>query len=197
MANRYRDFDAAFAEAAEEPLTIRLFGQDWQLPSRLPAVVVLRLRRANAAVTEFLQRLKDAGLDMDDPIPDDFEFPEGWEEFTKTDEIAHAKEVCGADNVDAWLAKGIDLPGLRDIVAWVVSVHEGRAAGDEDDAEGNASGRPKPADRQKPTSKHAAGRSGSKRTRSSNAGRSSKPTSSARTASASRARSKTSPGESS
>lgn len=43
MSGRYFDFDAALREAAGEPIVIHYQGRDWDLPSSIPAKVVLRI----------------------------------------------------------------------------------------------------------------------------------------------------------
>lgn len=45
MGGRFYDIDAAVAESSAPPVVIRLFGEDWELPSAWPAAVPLLLAR--------------------------------------------------------------------------------------------------------------------------------------------------------
>ena len=48
MTGRYVDFDAARAERVAEPLTLRAYGRDFELPSVMPAAVFLDVMRIQA-----------------------------------------------------------------------------------------------------------------------------------------------------
>lgn len=48
MSNKFFDFDAFMSEVKEEPLVVRIFGKDEELPASLPADVVLSIVRRNS-----------------------------------------------------------------------------------------------------------------------------------------------------
>jgi hypothetical protein len=48
MADRFIDFDAARAERKHEPLILKAFGREFNLPARMPAGLFLDILRLNA-----------------------------------------------------------------------------------------------------------------------------------------------------
>lgn len=48
MSNKFFDFDAFMSEVKEEPVVIRIFGKDEELPASMPADVVLQIVRRNS-----------------------------------------------------------------------------------------------------------------------------------------------------
>lgn len=113
MTVRYRDYDAAFAEANREapPIVIRLFGQDWELPGDLPASVVVRLTRM-----------------MADGRSED--------ELSVAEQMTLAMDVIPAEVLDAWLAKGLDTDQLAVILLDVVSEYGAQLDDPSSDSDG-------------------------------------------------------------
>ena len=48
MADRFIDFDAARAERAQEPLRLRAYGMNFELPASVPAAVLLDIMKLQA-----------------------------------------------------------------------------------------------------------------------------------------------------
>lgn len=48
MADRFIDFDAARAEREQEPLRLRAYGMDFELPASVPAAVLLDIMKLQA-----------------------------------------------------------------------------------------------------------------------------------------------------
>jgi len=97
--NKYRDFDAAWAEKAEaegspQPLTFKLKGRDWQLPASIPAAVIIRILRMQKR-------------DADDPVPDD-------------EQMEMALSLFGKDQLDELLDTGLSTDELGDVILWAM-----------------------------------------------------------------------------
>lgn len=145
MAARFHDFDAATTErdaGVNDPVVVKKFGQTWELPARMPAAVPLRVARWQAE-----------GRDQDD--------------LTEGETLTLAADIIPGEILNAWLAKGLDLDELGDIVGWVVQQYADRDNEAAEDAPGEATA---------PTEGAAAPSNSS-----SNDGPSSKPTSPAST----------------
>lgn len=103
---RFADFDAHFAEQDDDrtPVTIRLYGQVWDLGRDLPAAAVLRLGRlaADEAVHD---------LDLGDPR-------------IRGEVIALAGDLIPAPVLTEWLRRGLTDDQLGDIVMWVFGQHQ-------------------------------------------------------------------------
>lgn len=106
-----RDFDAAFAELDEQPIRLRLFGQDWEVQRSVPAAAVLATLRVQEAV------------DGDNAL------------LGVASTIDSCRAFLGEENVNAWLAKGLSVERLVEILAWVQSQ---RAGGGDDVGEAPA-----------------------------------------------------------
>lgn len=144
---RFHDFDAATDERdteANDPVVVKKFGQRWELPGKMPAAVPLRVARW----------LADGRSDDD---------------LTEGETLTLAADVIPAEILNAWLAKGLDLEELAEIVGWVVQQYADRDNEAAEDAPGEATA---------PTTGAAAPSNSS-----SNDGPSSKPTSPANTGS--------------
>lgn len=103
--SRYRDFDAAFAEAKEEPVVIRLYGEEEQLPAQLPAALVLEILRLQAAQGSNLR---------------------------EEDIFTISTKLFGVDRLNRWADKGLHIGQLTDLMVWTlqqygVGAPEGRA----------------------------------------------------------------------
>jgi hypothetical protein len=93
---RFKDFDAAASEQADDPITFRMGGREWGGASSIPAAYLLKLARAEAAGDQ------TALLAFD--------------EFITC--------IIEEDQRDAFHAmledKRIDLPTLRDLGRWIL-----------------------------------------------------------------------------
>lgn len=91
----YKDFDSFFSEQAEQPSRkIRLYGKEWELPSGVPAKIMLETYRAYKAGAESMSEAKQL-------------------------EIAFA--LLGEDNVQAWCDLGLRSDQLAELIKWAVS----------------------------------------------------------------------------
>lgn len=91
---RYIDFDAARAERKREPVVVRAFGEDWQLPASLPAAPVLDIIA------------KDSGDDL-----------------TPSEGIALLRQIIPSETFAAWLERGLDLDDLMDLISLVMRAY--------------------------------------------------------------------------
>jgi hypothetical protein len=110
--NRFKDFDAAWAEKTSPALSVKVLGKNYTLPAALPVKVVL-----------ILARLKDA--DPNAPVP-----PETV--------IQLLEPFFGEGTLDKWAKAGMDTDQMGDVFKWAMSVYQGLdpdAATDEADAE--------------------------------------------------------------
>lgn len=179
-----RDFDAAWAERHVEPIRLRLFGREWELPGAMTAERMMQRQRALTAVAAMVEqgKIDDEGklrLNKGDRLP------EGAEEMLRslmTVDRGEADELIGADTLAEWFQMGLTGPQLAEIVDAVKEEHDRRNArliGDttpDPQEEGEGEGNP-------PARKKAG--TGSARSTSSRSGRSSKRTSTGSTASTS------------
>lgn len=103
------DFDAAWDEADDEPVVIRLLGQEWKCkrPSEVPAALLLKLDR--------LLLVAAGGA-----VPDDFIV----DETMSTEGIL--RQLAGDDNVDAWLGLGLPYKRLGDVSRHLNAVYRGQ-----------------------------------------------------------------------
>lgn len=104
--DRYADFDEAFSEEAAEPLRIKLYGQEWELPATMPAAAVLR-------VTRFMAEGRDPEQDL-----------------TRAEHIDLAADLIPRETLNVWLAKGLDIDQLGNIVSWQMRQYLGAQDGD-------------------------------------------------------------------
>lgn len=138
MAGRFADLDALLAEVGKTrtPDTLRLFGQDWELPTSVPALLILRLEQAKAYAAARAEAADDENAVADTEVPD----TEGLDVLTVS------RTVCGEANVDAWLEKGIDDDGLWWAVHMALAIHRGYdetgTADNDGDQDGDGEGKP-------------------------------------------------------
>jgi hypothetical protein len=95
--SRYHDFDMALAEEKREPVTFKWGGVEYNLPSEMPAIVMIRA-----------ERLKSEYGDQS-RIPDK-EWCDGV--FGK---------LMGTEQYDKLLESGITMEQLIDVQTWVLS----------------------------------------------------------------------------
>lgn len=104
------DFDAAWADDDDEPVVIRLLGEDWtcKRPSEVPAALLLRLDRLMLVAT--------SGDVPDDFVLDDTLSPESV-----------LRQLAGDDNVTAWLGRGLAYKRLSAVSAHLNAVYRGQS----------------------------------------------------------------------
>jgi hypothetical protein len=109
VSAQFHDFDAAWAEDADEPVVVRLLGEEWacKRPSEVPAALLLRLDRL---------LLVAAGGD----VPDDFVI----DDSLSAEGIL--RQLAGDANVDAWLAAGLSYKRLAAVSQYLNAVYRGQ-----------------------------------------------------------------------
>lgn len=106
--NPYMDFDAAWAEEDDDPVVIRLLGEEWKCkrPSEVSAALLLKLDR--------MLMVSITGEVPDDMVLDDTMSSEGI-----------LRQLAGDDNVDAWLARGLPYKRLLAVSRYLNAVYRG------------------------------------------------------------------------
>jgi hypothetical protein len=100
MTERYKNFDAAWEESKGKPLIVTVFENDYELPPKLPASVVMRV-----------VRLKNRGRKEAD--------------LTREEIIEFAADMIPKDMLDQWLGKGMDTDQLAEIILWAFRQYQG------------------------------------------------------------------------
>jgi len=113
--NKYKDFDAAITEADKEPIQFKMAGQEYELPSQLPARVVLTQMRF---------------MDESGGLPQN-SLPE-WLE-----------SLVGKDNLDDMLDKGATWNQLDELLQWLLTEY-GIAGDGEEEVEVDVDGEEDP-----------------------------------------------------
>ncbi|SNR33121.1 hypothetical protein [Blastococcus mobilis] len=106
---QFHDFDAAWADEEDEPVVVKLLGEEWacKRPSEVPAALLLKLDRLMLAA---------AGAD----VPDDFVV----DDSLSSESIL--RQLAGDDNVDAWLARGLPYKRLAAVSQYLNAVYRGQ-----------------------------------------------------------------------
>ena len=99
--NNVLDFDAAMAEMGAKTITVMLFGEEWQIPGELPALIPLKVMR--------LQREQGGDADL-----------------SREDTIEMATALFGEANLDEWLRRGITMDQLAKFTTLILMKHHGR-----------------------------------------------------------------------
>lgn len=109
MTSQFHDFDAAWADEADEPVTVRLLGQEWacKRPSEVPAALLLKLDRLLLMVAS-------------SEVPDDFVV----DDSLSPESIL--RQLAGDANVDAWLAGGLPYKRLMAVNRHLTAVYRGQ-----------------------------------------------------------------------
>lgn len=107
------DFDAAWAEDEDEPVVIRLLGEEWKCkrPSEVPAALLLRMDR---------MLIIASGGDVAD-------------DFVLSDDLSQEsilRSLAGDDNVDAWLSRGLRYDHLGEVARHLNAVYRGQDPGE-------------------------------------------------------------------
>lgn len=113
MGAQFHDFDAAWEEDDDEPVVVRLLGEEWQCkrPSEVPAELLLKLDRLMAQV---------AAINATGQVDDDFEVDPNL-----TSE-GILRQLAGDDNVNAWLGRGLSYARLMDVSRHLNAVYRGQ-----------------------------------------------------------------------
>lgn len=106
--SKFVDFDAAIAEAGEEPVVVRYLGHDWTLFSSLPAKPVMRLLRLQAD-------------------------GRGANELRESEMIQFMSEMVPADVLEAWLDGGMTIEQMATLLKAILDAYRGT---DEEDDSG-------------------------------------------------------------
>jgi hypothetical protein len=109
VSGQFHDFDAAWADDADEPVVVRLLGEEWacKRPSEVPAALLLRLDRL---------MLVAAGAGVPDDLVIDDEL--------SSESIL--RSLAGDANVDAWLARGLSYKRLAAVSQYLNAVYRGQ-----------------------------------------------------------------------
>lgn len=95
MTQRFIDFDAFMQEAKEEPVIIRIFGEDEELPASMPADVVLSIIRMNSNPNKALS----------------------------DEEVFNMAIRIFGDKLDKWCAKGLTVDQLEVLITKVMGIY--------------------------------------------------------------------------
>ena len=106
MSNKYRDFDAFFAEAHEENITFKVKGREYTVPPSpsLGAVVRLDKIRRNKGLDSALSELELEQMGID---------------------------VLGKEQFDQMMADGVTIQEFERIFEWIWSLYRGVESEDE------------------------------------------------------------------
>lgn len=113
---RFKDFDAYWAEQGREPLRVKVFGEEHELPSELPATLSLRLVRMQMEVAAGARKNTD--------------------EVDVSEVEAIAEELFTKPVLEKWFAKGMGIDQLTNVLEWALSQYG--ASGDEAEGEPEA-----------------------------------------------------------
>ena len=110
---QFHDFDAAWADEDDEPVVVKLLGEEWKCkrPSEVPAAFLLKLDRLMVETTRALQ----TGTVSDDFVVDD---------SLSTESLL--RSLAGNDNVDAWLGRGLTYTRLIAVARHLMAVYRGQ-----------------------------------------------------------------------
>lgn len=107
---RYRDFDAAAEAAGKEPVTFSIGGRDYELPSDLPAEVVLvQMRRAQD----------------DGSVPQSAMYD--W-----------LQALVGEDNIDQMFADHVTWPQMEELLQFLMAEYKLQSEDEEDAEDGDS-----------------------------------------------------------
>jgi hypothetical protein len=88
----YKDFDEFFDELEKKPaVTIKLYGKEYDLPTEIPAVIMLETFKA---------------------------YKSGKKEVSEEKQLEMAFALLGEENVTEWCSKGLSMTKLAQIMKW-------------------------------------------------------------------------------
>jgi hypothetical protein len=116
--SNFHDFDAAWAEEDDEPIVVKLLGEEWKCKrsSEVPAALLLKMDRLLLGVARQATLGQDTDLDFE---VDDLLDPESI-----------LRQLAGDDNVDAWLGRGLPYKRLMDVSRYLTAKYRGQDPGE-------------------------------------------------------------------
>ncbi len=106
MADRYKDFDAFFAEHERQPVRFKILGEEIILPPDLPAALIVKIVKMNRDRDTTETIMHEEMLDM-------------------------LTMLIGEENFNKLMAKGLDIGQVEQIVPWIMNTYMGNAEGNE------------------------------------------------------------------
>lgn len=95
---KYKDFDKFYSEQKQEPLFFKLFGQQYRLPSSMPAKLMI----------EILRGQKDDDLDP-------------------TVVLDISESLFGKEQLDDMTKRGLTIEQMEDIIEWAAEEYGGKS----------------------------------------------------------------------
>lgn len=96
----YKDFDKFFNEMNKKsPITIKLYGETWDLPSDLPASTMLTVMNAKGRT------------------------------LSEQEATRLAIDTVGKENFEEWCKRGMTMSQIEEIMRWVQQQHNGKQQG--------------------------------------------------------------------
>lgn len=99
--SKFIDFDAFMQETKQEPIIIRIFGEDEELPASLPADIILEIIRKNK---------------------------NGQSTMTDAETFGLAERIFG-DKLTKWCEKGLTVEQLEALIVKVMGIYTGKRKG--------------------------------------------------------------------
>lgn len=99
--SKFIDFDAFMEEAKEEPVVIRIFGKDEELPASLPADIILNIVRKNQS---------------------------GQQAMSDAETFAMAERIFGG-KLTEWCEKGLTVDQLEALIMKVMAIYTNKRKG--------------------------------------------------------------------
>lgn len=97
---KFADFDAQFE--AQDPLVVKLYGDEWELPSAMPAIVMLKVAKWAATGRQ-------------------------GDTLTSAELLDLAADLIPAPILDEWTGRGLSGSRLAQILTWVMGCYMGSA----------------------------------------------------------------------
>lgn len=94
--SKFFDFDAMVQEQEKQPVVIKIFGEEEELPSSLPAKIILQVVRLNR---------------------------EGAETFTEEHMVDMAHAIFGEERFNKWLEKGLTINQLEPLIQNTIELY--------------------------------------------------------------------------
>jgi len=110
--NKIKDFDSFFNEAEGKPIKFKLFGKEESIPASLPAIILVKLNRAN-------KKHKNDDLPVDVLLD-------------------LSIELFGEKKVESWSRKGLTSDQLAELIKWAMEQYNPGSAEAEAEVEDEA-----------------------------------------------------------